>query len=211
MAVIEGINSGFVTETPSGDPGGPNSTVDDRASGSKHVAPANAIKITEMGWWHAYGTGTDYQLGLYSHDAGNNRPNALLYSSGDTAIVGGVGTWEVITGLNIEITGGTTYWLAIQMDNVAVTQIDSGAAGSGKWDWKDGQTDLPSPWGTTDSTLNRIAAIYVVYEAAEGTNMQINVDDAYKEVSAIKVNVDDTWKEVAAAKVNKDDAWKEIF
>jgi len=48
-------------------------------------------------------------------------------------------------------------------------------------------------------------------EGAAGTNMQVNVNDAWKTVSAIKVNVDDAWKDVSAAKVNKDDAWKTIF
>lgn len=47
--------------------------------------------------------------------------------------------------------------------------------------------------------------------AAPGTNIQINKDDVFKEVSDIKINVDDVWKEVTAAKINKDDSWKEVF
>lgn len=48
-------------------------------------------------------------------------------------------------------------------------------------------------------------------DPAAGTNIQINVDDAWKEVAAIKINVDDAWKEVSGAQVNVDDSWKEVF
>jgi len=51
----------------------------------------------------------------------------------------------------------------------------------------------------------------VVSDAAPGTNFQINKDDVWKEVTAIKINVDDAWKSVDASKLNVDDAWKEIF
>lgn len=46
---------------------------------------------------------------------------------------------------------------------------------------------------------------------AEGTNMQINIGDTWKEVSAVKINVGDTWKVVSGAKVNVGDTWKTIF
>ena len=44
-----------------------------------------------------------------------------------------------------------------------------------------------------------------------GTNLQINVGDAWKEVPKILVNVGDAWKEVAGIQVNVGDAWKEVF
>lgn len=47
--------------------------------------------------------------------------------------------------------------------------------------------------------------------SAGGTNMQINVGDAWKSAEAMKVNVSDTWKDIASAKVNIGDAWKDIF
>lgn len=54
----------------------------------------------------------------------------------------------------------------------------------------------------------RITVYYT--EGAAGTNITINVDDAYKDVATAYVNVDDAWKEVDAVYVNKDDAWKEV-
>ena len=48
-------------------------------------------------------------------------------------------------------------------------------------------------------------------EAAAGTNLQVNVNDAMKDVATAYVNVDDSWKEVANAYCQVDDAWKTIF
>lgn len=48
-------------------------------------------------------------------------------------------------------------------------------------------------------------------DAAAGTNTQINIGDAWKEVSAIKINIGDTWKEVAGMQINIGDTWKTIF
>ena len=48
-------------------------------------------------------------------------------------------------------------------------------------------------------------------EAAAGTNFQVNVDDALKDVAKVYINKDDVWKEVANAYCQVDDAWKTIF
>lgn len=52
---------------------------------------------------------------------------------------------------------------------------------------------------------------YDDFDAEEGTNMQINIGDAWKEVSAMKINIGDDWKEVAGAQINIGDSWKTIF
>ena len=53
--------------------------------------------------------------------------------------------------------------------------------------------------------------ITVYYTEATGTNMQINIGDAWKAVPAMKINIGDAWKDVASAKINIGDAWKTIF
>ena len=53
--------------------------------------------------------------------------------------------------------------------------------------------------------------IHYTTEAATGTNIQVNVNDAMKDVATAYVNVDDSWKEVANAYCQVDDAWKTIF
>lgn len=49
------------------------------------------------------------------------------------------------------------------------------------------------------------------FSAAAETGLEINVDDAWKTVSAVKVNVDDAWKAVSAIKINVDDSWKTVM
>ena len=53
--------------------------------------------------------------------------------------------------------------------------------------------------------------ITVYYTEATGTNMQINIGDAWKAVPAMKINIGDAWKNVLSAKINIGDAWKTIF
>ncbi len=47
-------------------------------------------------------------------------------------------------------------------------------------------------------------------EAAVGTNTQINIGDAWKEISGIQINIGDAWKAVAGMQVNIGDSWKEV-
>ena len=57
-----------------------------------------------------------------------------------------------------------------------------------------------------------IFEIYGVVTYSEaGTNMQVNIGDAWKEIAAIKINIGDVWKDAAGMKVNIGDAWKTIF
>ena len=58
---------------------------------------------------------------------------------------------------------------------------------------------------------NKYSIYCVLEEAAGGTNIQINIGDAWKSVNAMKINIGDVWKDVAGAQVNIGDAWKTIF
>ena len=47
--------------------------------------------------------------------------------------------------------------------------------------------------------------------APSGTNMKINIGDAWKDVEAMQINIGDTWKAVEGAWINIGDAWKVIY
>ena len=49
------------------------------------------------------------------------------------------------------------------------------------------------------------------YPFTTGTNLQINIGDAWKEVPAMQINIGDAWKEVVGAQINIGDSWKEVF
>jgi len=44
-----------------------------------------------------------------------------------------------------------------------------------------------------------------------GTNIQINIGDVWKVVSAIKINIGDVWKDVVSVKQNIGDSWKTVY
>jgi len=62
-----------------------------------------------------------------------------------------------------------------------------------------------------DAYIDHIRITVYYTEAATGTNCQVNIGDAWKEVPAMKINIGDVWKDVASAKINIGDAWKTIF
>lgn len=72
-------------------------------------------------------------------------------------------------------------------------------------------TTTTMSWTMTGTGATYAAAALVPDSGGGGTNMQINVNDAWKTVDAIKINVNDAWKDVDGATVNVNDAWKTIF
>ena len=171
MALTLNTNSGFVTASPSADPGGASTTqVSTRAFAQKDTMPAGKVKVTEIGWWCDNATQeANFDVGIYSHDAGNNRPNALIGSSVNNAKGTGAG-WKKITGLNIAVTPGTIYWIGIQLDSTATaSSIDfTNTAGVNKGDYKETQTALPSSWGSSSGSSERLYAIYALVESSAG-------------------------------------------
>jgi len=47
--------------------------------------------------------------------------------------------------------------------------------------------------------------------AAEGTNMQINIGDTWKDIDSMKINIGDVWKDIANMWINIGDSWKVIY
>lgn len=179
MAITEGINAGFVKVAPTGDLSGSGAvSMSNRAWAIKFVAPLGAIKVTEMGWWcDAISTEANFELGIYSHDSGNNKPNTLLGVDSTNAKGTTIG-WKVATGLNIAITAGTTYWLASQLDIVTPWTGLGGEFSSNESTIKIIDS-LTNPWGTSDGILtSNIFAIYAVYES-------VAVTEGYLEITGV--------------------------
>ena len=168
MAVTTGINSGFVTVAPTDDPTATVVAADKLTRAVKDTCPANVDIITEVGFWvDNFVSDVSFEVGLYSHNAGTNKPDALLYSeTGNT--IGGTAGWKKYTNLNWEVTSGTIYWIAIQLDDTA-SNTNTNYTGSGGRLAVDfgGATALPNPF-LSDVELDYAAAHYaVVAQAAE--------------------------------------------
>ena len=53
--------------------------------------------------------------------------------------------------------------------------------------------------------------ITAYYAEGTGTNTQINIGDAWKEIAGVQINIGDVWKTVEGMQINIGDAWKTIF
>jgi len=165
-AVVKGTTCGFVTVAPTSDPEGFNFLMDSYARGFKDVAPAGATKVTEIGVYiNAVSEETDIDLGIYSHNAGDDNPEALLGSA--TIAKGTTVGWKT-TAVDIDITEGTTYWIAVQVDATAsATNTDYTFDAGEKEDYKAEQTSLTNPWGVSGGTGSYLFAVYAVYTTGE--------------------------------------------
>ena len=169
MALVKGTNCGFVTVAPVDDPAASNLVNDNYARAFKDVAPAGAAKVTEIGWWcDDASEASDYDVGIYSHDAVNNRPDVLIGSALNNA-KGLASGWKVVSGLNITITPGITYWIGVQLDDTpSQTNTNYASFSDQKMDFKSYQTSLPSPWVSSDGSRVYLVAFYAVYETGGG-------------------------------------------
>lgn len=172
MAVVLGVNAGFVTEAPTSNPSGSTfSDFDTQAHALKHTTPAGAIRVTEIGWYAPNATEeANYEVGIYTDNAGDEEPEAVVGSLSTTNAKGTDAGWKVVTGLDIEISANTDYWIAVQLDDTATgTGIDYAFSGGMGRARKITQTALPDPdWGT--STLledDFTVAAYAIVEAAD--------------------------------------------
>ena len=164
MALVLGTNCGFVTVAPVADPSGTASNSDAYARAIKHVAPVGAAIVTEIGWWSDnYSVETNFEVGLYSHDAGNDKPLNRLYVD-NTNAKGTAAGWKTVA-VNWAITAGTTYWIAIQIDShTGDTKIDYADVGAPSRASTVAAASLANPWaagGFENAGYN--FSIYAVY------------------------------------------------
>lgn len=171
MGLVNGTNCGFVLARPVGDPvGAAQKDADTRALATKSVAPAGAAAITEIGVWFSNASAeTTYQLGLYSHHAGTNKPETRLARTGDLTKPLNYTGWKY-TAVALPITAATTYWVAVQIDDTPTdTKIDYDNGGGTGGNEATGQTELAEPWGGSETWAAFEFAIYAVYTVAPAT------------------------------------------
>lgn len=70
----------------------------------------------------------------------------------------------------------------------------------------------PSTYSTAvpDTQATWTVALRPAAEAG-GTNLQLNIGDAWKSVDGVQINIGDAWKTVAGMQINIGDAWKTIY
>jgi len=168
MALVKGTNCGFLLATPSGNPLGNDLEVMDTLAWSlKDTAPVGATKVTEIGWWCDNATEeANFEVGIYDHNVGDNNPEAKVGDFSTTNAKGTDAGWKKVTGLNIPITAGTIYWIAVQLDDTATTtNICFESSDGDRMDRKVGQTTLTDPWGASTSLADNINGIYAITDA----------------------------------------------
>ena len=165
--LVLGTNCGFVTTAPTDDPAASTTTQDNWAWATKDTAPAGAVKITEIGWWCDTATeAANFEVGIYSHDSGNDKPDAVVGSLSQTNAKGTTAGWKTVT-VDIAITENTIYWISVQLDDTA-TQTSLNYGSGGKWSRKRATT-LTDPWGESHQGTDALG-YYAVWEEAAPTD-----------------------------------------
>lgn len=74
---------------------------------------------------------------------------------------------------------------------------------------------VAAAYAATLTSQNSTTSIFVgaifIPVAVAGTNIEVNVGDAWKAVTKVEINVGDVWKDVSAIEVNVGDVWKSVF
>lgn len=180
MAVVRGTNCGFVTAQPTADPDGTATNLDNISLAVKDSLAAGSYTISELGWYQSRAGNNSvcaYEMGIYSHDAVNGRPNALIEAAttGQSVVANDTGSWQRYTDLSISIEPAetTTYWVALSLADVATQPAVDVSTGSGdELDYKSSTPTLPSSWGASSGGNTSAHAIYALY-AASGTTLTV--------------------------------------
>jgi len=107
--------------------------------------------------------------------------------------------------IKLEVIGTAIKGYINDVEKVSATDASHSAAGKAGI----GVGDIVTTGG--DMSSQNYDNFIVTDLGAAGTNLQINIGDAWKEVPAAHINIGDAWKDVASASVNIGDAWKTIF
>lgn len=195
MALVLGTNCGFVTVAPVADPDGSSVFITNYAVVSKHTSPANANKITEIGWWSDIDCDeANFEVGLYATDGAvvPGEAGTLLYVD-RINVKGATAGWKRVT-VDWSISGSTDYWLAVQVDqgNLVSAKIDYTSTGFYGEDYRNVDS-LPDPFGGgAIDGATASDAIYAVWEEEEGTTRQVKISGSFVE-KPYKIKIDGTF------------------
>jgi len=167
--LTKGTNAGFLYagSSPNEDAVGSFFAKDGTSQALKDTAPIGATKVTEIGWFSRDATeAANFEVGIYDHSVGDDNPEAVVGVLSQTNAKGTDAGWKKVTGLNIPITAGNIYWIAVQLDDTATStpSVFSASAGE-KYDYKTAQTTLTDPWAVSSGTEGWITGIYAVTDA----------------------------------------------
>lgn len=166
MALVKGISAGFVTTAPIADPAGSiGPGIDTFAFALKDTTPGgDSLRVTEIGWYCDNATeAANFEVGLYTNNNTDDNPERLLGKA--VAAKGTDAGWKKINNLNIPVSSGVTYWIAVQLDDTATTSSTNfNESASDKRDHLEAVTKLPDNWGASGGTSARLLAFYALVE-----------------------------------------------
>lgn len=141
----------------------------------KWVCPGSGdIEISEVGLY-ARSSGSAnavYQIGIFTHDSGNDCPNTLVSNSGTGEISwldASFGIQYYTYGTNPVLTGGDTYWFVLNTDNdkLYFYHYDTGRTSGDTISDYGSYPNWSVSWSThSDQTWDN--SFYAVYAAAAG-------------------------------------------
>ena len=179
MAVVKGVSSGIVTSRPTADPAGANF---DMATATLEqiltvqvVIPAGMGKIVELGFWLSSSQSSrNYELGVYADSA--DLPTSLLpgASQANDLPAYASNTW-LFAAVDIAVTPGSKYHLALQIDLGGTARIDRTVAAGDPTTYLTDQSTLIDPNTVGGSTTNSIYSLYAICEAGAPSGPAIPV------------------------------------
>ena len=184
MALISGTNCGFVTEAPSADPNtGIAATIDNYSRVTKFTAPLDAIKVTEMGWYAQNTTqSANFEVGIYTDDSGS--PDELIGYNKTNTKDAATGWYSSVVDINIS--GGSVYWLGIQCDDTVTTTNILTDDEFGSYIYLPSSSTLPDPTWSGGTLVNGYSfAAYALYTTSGGNVISLPILQPNKFLSPI--------------------------
>ena len=153
----------------------------------------NGLKFTMDGSVSSLQVTSAIATGLNMYTLTYDGTTALMYRNG-TQIGSLTATWgsQTLSTLYIGSRGGSSYFLDGTLDEVGI------------WSRALSSTEISDLWNSGNG-------LAYPFSSSSGTNMKINVGDAWKDVDSIKINIGDAWKDVDSIKQNIGDTWKTVF
>ena len=192
MALVLGTNCGLVAVAPTTDPVGTQLGLDRIARALKVTVPAGVTTITEIGWWCdiAYAFDSNFEVGLYSHDAENDLPNARLYVDATNAR-GTAAGWKPVT-VEWTVVPETIYWIAVELDDTVTAIYTDYSSDVGERHTRYAPaTSLTNPWTAGTPTDDEVIAIYalmagvLIYSELSGTVEGVGTPSGNLEIATI--------------------------
>lgn len=171
--------NGFVTSSPAARHGDGTSSVytSDWAHAQKFTTPADMGTVTEIGLWCSVDAGQTavFKLGIFTHDAGNDCPEALVDNSdsGDLSQADSDATWDadkkkLFTYVTPPtLSPNTIYWIVFYTVGVYLNFDRLATGGSSMHINSSGSYPTPTEFHTHTDTAADIG-MYVVYTPAAG-------------------------------------------